>query len=104
MMQIVKNLGNYEGVRLEAEFELNSSDVISESFLRAKERLEESFFLCYKDHKQEAEERTELLVSDKIFDRICNDLYKKKTDLNDLQKYYIISPEAFNYFVKHKLI
>ena len=96
-MQIVKNLGNYETCRLEATYTLDENDDLTQAFVTAKENLEKAFSKAYPKLKN-------LAMFSKEFDRVCNALFEKKTDLEELKTYFTISEEIINYLQKNNLI
>ena len=100
-MQIVKNLGNYETCRLEATFTLDDKDGLTQSFVTARKQLEKAFETAYEIKK---DDRKSLELNSKEFDRVCKALKDGKTDLKDLEKYFIVNLEAINYFKTNKLI
>ena len=100
-MQIVKNLGNYETCRLEATFTLDDKDGLTQSFVTARKQLEKAFETAYEIKK---DDRKSLELNSKEFDRVCKALKDGKTDLKDLEKYFIVSQEEVNYFKTNKLI
>ena len=112
-MQIVKNLGNYETVRFEAEFSVDENENITECFSIAKNELENTFFELYKKPKTEpkAEPKTEpktelkpLVFCSPEFYRVCKALSDGKTDIKEVQKYFFLNDECMNYFTENKLI
>ena len=96
-MQIVKNLGNYEAVRLEATFFLDEKDDLTQSFVSAREKLENAFQKAY--NKKET-----LTLTHPRFNGICSALINAKTDIREIEKYFVISDEVKQYFLKHDLI
>ena len=96
-MQIVKNLGNYETCRLEASFTLDPTDNVHESFLQARQELENAYAKCYGL-------KPKLTTKSKEFDRICKALSENKTDIEDLRKYFDVKDDAMDYFRERKLI
>ena len=100
-MQIVKNLGNYETCRLEATFTLDDKDDLTQSFVTSRKQLEKAFETAYGIKK---DDRKSLELNSKEFDRVCKALKDGKTDLKDLEKYFIVSHEAVNYFKTNSLI
>ena len=96
-MQIVKNLGNYEAARLEVTYIINENDDLTQSFVTAKENLEKAFSKAYPKLKN-------LEMPSKEFDRVCKALFEKKTDLDELKKYFAISDEIIKYLQKNNLI
>ena len=96
-MQIVKNLGNYEAVRLEATFVLTENDDLTQCFTEAKQKLENAYAKCYGL-------KPKLTTKSKEFDRICKALSENKTDIEDLRKYFDVRDDAMDYFMERKLI
>ena len=99
-MQIVKNLGNYETCRLEATFTLDSGDDLTESFVTARKELEQAYATAY----EKSGARKELKLTSPRFDNICKALHEHKTDVKELQQYFILTTEVINYFKEKKLI
>ena len=96
-MQIVKNLGNYEAVRLEATFFLDEKDDLTQSFVSAREKLETAFKVAY--NKKEV-----LTPKHPRFDGIRSVLLNGKTDIKEIEKYFVISDEAKQCSLEHDLI
>ena len=99
-MQIVKNLGNYETCRLEATFTLDSGDDLIESFVTARKELEQAYATAY----EKSGARKELTLTSPRFDNICKALRENKTDVKELQQYFILTTEVINYFIGNNLI
>ena len=95
-MQIVKNLGNYETCRMEASFTLDATDDLTQSFVMARQELENAYEKCYGI-------KPKLTEKSKEFDRVCKALHEGKTDIEDLRKYFDISG-VMDYFEENKLI
>lgn len=96
-MKIVKNLGNYEAVRLEATFTVLENEDLTQCFCNARQKLETAFQVAY--NKKEV-----LTPKHPRFDGICSALLNEKTDIKEIEKYFVISDEAKQYFLKHDLI
>lgn len=99
-MQIVKNLGNYETCRLEATFTLDSGDDLTEAFVMARKELEQAYDVAY----EKVGARKELTLTSPRFDGICKALHENKTDVKQLQQYFILTTEVINHFKENKLI
>ena len=95
-MQIVKNLGNYETCRLEASFTLDPTDNLQESFLQARQELENAYEKCYGI-------KPKLTEKSKEFNRICKALHEGKTDIDELRERFDVS-DVMDYFKENKLI
>ena len=96
-MQIVKNLGNYEAVRLEATFTVLENEDLTQCFCDAKQKLQNAFQKAY--NKKET-----LTLTHPRFNGICSALLNAKTDIKEIEKYFVISDEVKQYFLKHDLI
>ena len=101
-MQIVKNLGNYETVRFEAEFLVDDGEQLTDCFSIAKNELETAFNTIY--CKKEKAERKELVFASPEFYRVCHALNDGRTDLKDVQKYFILNKKCIDYLTENKLI
>ena len=95
-MQIVKNLGNYETCRLEASFTLDPTDNLQDSFLQARQELENAYAKCYGIKPKLTEKSRE-------FVRVCKALHEGKTDIEELRKHFDVS-DVMDYFKENKLI
>lgn len=102
MMQIVKNLRNYETARLECTYTLDEGDEVESCFQAARYELEKAYAMAYE--KKQPATREELTVTHQQFIPVCKALHEHRVDLTELQKFYVINKEAFEYFIKHKLI
>jgi hypothetical protein len=105
-MQIVKNLGNYETVRLECECELEDGENVQSAFKAAKNDLELSFNEMYKKADKVAESAPKLpnlLLNTPEFDRVCKALNDGKADIALVSKHYTITKETENYLKTNKL-
>ena len=104
-MQIVKNLGNYETVRFEAEFLVEDGEQLTDCFTTAKNELESAFNELYsKKSDTKKTERKELVFASPEFYRVCNALNDGRTDLKEVQKYFILNKDCIDYFTENKLI
>ena len=96
-MQIVKNRGNYESVRLEATWFLEDGEDINQAFKNGRMLLEQAYAAAYS--KKEV-----LTLSHTRFDGICRALHNGDTDIIEIEKLFVVSSEAKDYFIKHDLI
>lgn len=108
-MQIVKNMGGFESVRLQVSYMLDEDDDINESFSTAKKQLELAFEKAYSKPKKEAPQlaenlKEELKMNTAEFDRVCKAIYDGKTDFVEVRKHYRMSEEVINYMKKNNLI
>lgn len=102
-MQIVKSIGLYETCRLEATYTLDDKDDLETSFKSARRQLENAYKTAY-GIKPEKTEKRAIDVNSHEFERICKALHENKTDVNELQQYFILTAEVIDYFIKNKLI
>ena len=96
-MQIVKNLGNYEAVRLEATWLLDEDEELKQAFKKGRTALEEAYIHSYS--KKEI-----LTPNHKRFESVCKALYEQRTNLKEIEDTFIVSEEAKQYLFKHGLI
>ena len=96
-MQIVKNRGNYESVRLEATWFLQDDEDINQAFKTAGADLEFAYLIAYG-------KKDILTLKHSRFDGVCQALRDGKTDLKELVNNFIISREVLEYFIKHDMI
>lgn len=107
-MQVVKNIGNYETVRLQATFELLPTESVTDGFKHAKNELEAAFKEAYSKEilasTYKPAERKKLEIDTSAFIRICKALNENKTDYSELQTMFEITQPALKYLVENKLI
>ena len=102
-LSVVHNTAPYETVRLECKYTLETDDNLVDSFVKARAELDNAFFVAYPEHKPK-NKLPELTVNSNEFDRVCRALKDGKTDISELQKYFKISADAMDYFIKYKLV
>ena len=108
-MQIVKNMGGFESVRLQASYMLDENDDINESFGIAKKQLELAFDKIYSKQKKEtpllAENlKAELKINTAEFNSVCKAIIEGKTNFVEVRKHYIMSKEVITYMKENNLI
>ena len=90
-LQITKNLGNYESVRLGMTIELGEKENAHESFEYMKDSLTASFESLFKENVFVTEpERKPLVKGTVIFDRVKAALIAKTATIEDVEKYYYV--------------
>lgn len=107
-MQIVKSIGLYETCRLEATFTLDEGDDLTEAFVMARKELEQAYVKAYATAYKKADDlkndnRKVLGFYSKEFDRVCKALYEQKTNIKELEKFFVIPQEVIKYFIDNKL-
>ena len=101
-MQIVKNIGNYETVRLEATFTIDD-EPLEVAFTAARQQLEESFKASCPNDSVEKEKEILSLNSPAIF-RVCQALQSKRQTIENIKEYYILTDGVMSYLSNEKLI
>lgn len=96
-MQLVKNVGNYESVRLMATYTIDPNENVEGCFIAARVELEQAYLAAYPP-------RQVLTVGTKLFERVCAAMSAGKADLELVKKSYDISPEAMTYLKTNELI
>ena len=103
-MQIVKNLGNYEMVRLEATYTLTEmeADHIEDSFINARGQLERAFKKAY--NKTEAERVYKgsieklTLTDKKQMNRVVKAVRDGKLSIEEVRSQFEITDELKDFF------
>ena len=111
-MQIVKNLGFYETVRLQATYTLTGKDTVEGAFAQAKKELEQVFKTEYKsvyesgfenvepEKTEQPSERVPLVFGSKEFKRCKSGIEKSKVTLAGLQEYFILTEDVITELLK----
>jgi len=108
-MQIVKNLGFYETVRLQATYTLTGKDTVDDAFAQAKKELEQVFKKQYKSvyesgfenvEPEKPTERVPLLINSKEFKRCKRAIETGKVTLAGLQEYFILTEDVITELLK----
>lgn len=92
-LQITKNLGNFESVRLGMTVELGQKDNAHESFEYMKDSLTASFESLFKENVFVTEpnpERKPLVKNTVEFDRVKAALIAKRATIEDVEQHYYI--------------
>ena len=108
-MQIVKNLGNYEMVRLEATYTLTEmeADNIEDSFINARGQLERAFKKAY--NKTEAERVYKgsiekiILSNKKQMNRVVKAWRDGKLSTEEVRAQFEITDELKDFLKLHKV-
>ena len=103
-MQIVKNLGNFEMVRLEATYTLTEmeADHIEDSFVNAREQLERAFKKAY--NKTEAERVYKgsieklTLTDKKQMNRVVKAVRDGRLPIEDVRSQFEVTDELKDFF------
>lgn len=102
-MQIVKNLGNYETVRLEATFTIHDEPV-EMAFSHARQELEQAFSNSYGSQAIEIKDKELLSLESPSLPRVCQALRSGRQTFESLKAHYNISDSVVNYLKDEKLI
>ena len=103
-MQIVKNLGNYEMVRLEATYTLTEmeADHIEDSFVNARGQLERAFKKAYNKTEVERVEKgaiEKLVLTDKKqMNRVLKAVRDGRLSIEEMRAQFEITDELKDFF------
>ncbi len=103
-MQIVKNLGNYEAVRLEAIYTLTEmeADHIEDSFVNARGQLERAFKKAYNKTEIERVEKGAIekitLTDKKQMNRMLKAVKDERLSIEDVRSQFEITNELKDFF------
>ena len=103
-MQIVKNLGNYEMVRLEATYTLTEmeADNIEDSFINARGQLERAFKKAYNKTEIERVEKGAIekltLTDKKQMNRVVKAIKDGKLSIEEVKVQFEITDEMKDFF------
>ena len=103
-MQIVKNLGNYEMVRLEATYTLTEmeADHIEDSFVNARGQLERAFKKAYNKTEIERVEKGSIekvvLSAKKQMNRMLKAVKEERWSIEDVRAHFEITDELKEFF------
>lgn len=120
---ITRNLGNYENVKMEAEYELSENDNLTDSFVKGKADLLEAFNKMFRNShrnlvqawnttpEQKPEEVKKagnhtvtlktLELSSPEFDNVCMAIHQGRIDVPGLEKYFVLGEGVKEYFDKY---
>ena len=103
-MQIVKNLGNFEMVRLEATFSLieMETDHIEDSFVNARNQLERAFKKAYNKTEIERVEKGAIekltLTDKKQMNRVLKAVKDGRLSIDEVRSQFEITDELKEFF------
>ena len=108
-MQIVKNLGNYEMVRLEATYTLTEmeADHIEDSFVNARGQLERAFKKAYNKTEIERVEKGAIekitLTDKKQMNRVLKAVKDGRLSIDEVISQFEITDELRSFFALHEV-
>ena len=108
-MQIVKNLGNYEMVRLEATYTLTDmeADHIEDSFVNARGQLERAFKKAYNKTEIERVEKGAIekiaLTDKKQMSRVAKAVRDGRLSIEDVRGQFEITDGFRAFFALHEV-
>lgn len=112
-VQIVRNIGNYETIRIGGEWSTDGESA-EVCIMRAKREMDDVFNKMYKKVETPtststptptpAPKKEMLTLIHPRFNGVCKALHEQKTDLKEVKLFFEISKEAMDYFKKHSLI
>jgi hypothetical protein len=103
-MQIVKNLGNYEMVRLEATYTLTDMEAnnIEDSFVNARNQLERAFKRAYNKTEVERVEKGTIekiaLTDKRQISRVLKAVRDGKLSVEEVREQFEITDEQRDFF------
>jgi hypothetical protein len=103
-MQIVKNLGNYEMVRLEATYTLTEMEAnnIEDSFVNARSQLERAFKKAYNKTEIERVEKGAIekiaLTDKRQISRVLKAVRDGKLSIEEVREQFEITDEQRDFF------
>ena len=103
-MQIVKNLGNYEMVRLEATYTLTEMEAnnIEDSFVNARSQLERAFKKAYNKTEIERVEKCAIekiaLTDKKQMSRVLKAVRDGRLSIEEVREQFEITDEQRDFF------
>ena len=108
-MQIVKNLGNFEMVRLEATYTLTDMEAnnIENSFVNARGQLERAFRKAYNKTEAERVEKGSIeklvLTDKKQFNRVVKAVRDGRLSVEEVREQFEITDELRAFFALHEV-
>ena len=96
-VQITKNLGNYESVRLGGEWSIDESENTEKAYKDALSQLNQVFDELYKPKQKDAQNEKKQVVEfgTPLLQSICNRIAEKEDiTLDTIEQYYELTPEA----------
>jgi hypothetical protein len=108
-MQIVKNLGNYEMVRLEATYTLTEMEAnnIEDSFVNARGQLERAFKKAYDKTEAERVEKGAIekiaLTDKKQISRVLKAVRDGRLSVEEVREQFEITDELRAFFALHEV-
>lgn len=96
-VQITKNLGNYESVRLGGEWSIDESENPEKAYRDALAQLNQVFDELYHSKQKDAQNEKKQVVEfgTPLLQSICNRIAEKEDiTLDTIEQYYELTPEA----------
>lgn len=121
---ITRNLGNYENVRLEAGYDVEEGENLTDCFVKGKTELLTAFNAMFRnshrnlvqawnttpEQKPEEVKKTAgnsavtlktLELSSPEFDNVCMAIHQGRIDVPGLEKYFVLGDGVLDYLNKH---
>ena len=115
---ITRNLGNYENVKLEAGYEVEEGENLTDCFMRGKNELLTAFNSMFRNsnrnlvqawnttHEREEVKKTDvklkkLELNSPEFDGVCLAIHQGRIDVPGLDKYFVLGEGVKEYFDKY---
>ena len=115
---ITRNLGNYENVKLEAEYELSENDNLTDSFVKGKADLLEAFSKMFRSshrnmvqawntnepqqvQKSDTVKLERLELGTQKLDAVCLAIHQGRMDVAGLSKFFVLGEGVKEYLDKY---
>ena len=102
-LQVTRNLGNFESVKLGASFDVTEKDDLQESYKAINDKLQAAFDSIFKENVfvEEAKgERKPLLLNTLEYDRVKASIIANRATIEDVEKYYYIDIDVMKELMK----
>ncbi len=102
-LQVTRNLGNFESVKLGASFDVTEKDDLMESYKAINDKLQTAFESIFKEDvfvKSPKYERKPLTLNTVDYDRVKASMVAKRATIEDVEKYYYIDIDVMKELMK----
>lgn len=102
-VQIVKNLGNYETIRLGCEWSVDDGETLESCIKAGTKELNDVFLQMYKKTDTNVNNLPELTLNHKDFKGVCDALRQERITVEGLKKYYRWGADVQKFFDNNNL-
>lgn len=102
-LQVTRNLGNFESVKLGASFDVTEKDDLQESYKAINDKLQTAFNSIFKENvfvEAPQGERVPLMLDTLEFDRVRASMVAKRATIEDVEKHYYIDIDVMKELIK----